>query len=144
MRDTVIESGGRVVLRQEIAGVLDTAIGPAGLSATALATWMDRLAAPLADLKLAHARSTLPHLRITEQSADIAQASAAFDRVATGAQTIIFCGTGGSSLGGQTIAQLNGWHIPGTTDARQRRRPRTRFYDNLDSETLTLALGQLD
>ena len=57
---------------------------------------------------------------------------------------MIFFGTGGSSLGGQTLAQLGGWHIPGTADEAQRRRPRTRFYDNLDGETLQSALGSFD
>ena len=33
-----------------------------------------------------------------------------------GADTIVFFGIGGSSLGGQTLAQLGGWHIPGMAD----------------------------
>ena len=57
---------------------------------------------------------------------------------------MIFFGTGGSSLGGQALAQLGGWHIPGTADAAQRKRPRTRFYDNLDGGTLASALGSFD
>ncbi|HUS97827.1 MAG TPA: glucose-6-phosphate isomerase, partial [Hyphomicrobiaceae bacterium] len=35
-----------------------------------------------------------------------------------------------------TLAQFGGWSIPGTTTAAQRKRPATRFYDNLDPETL--------
>jgi hypothetical protein len=53
-----------------------------------------------------------------------------------GAGTIVFFGTGGYSLGGQTLAQLAGWNIPGGADAVQKQRPRTRFYDNLDPVTL--------
>ena len=49
----------------------------------------------------------------------------------------MFFGTGGSSLGGQTLAQLGGWGIPGDDgNGGQRDRPRTRFYDNLDPRTL--------
>ena len=57
----------------------------------------------------------------------------------------MFFGTGGSSLGGQTLAQLGGWGIPGDDgNGGQRRRPRTRFYDNLDARTLERALAGLD
>src|SRR5262249_60839785 len=52
--------------------------------------------------------------------------------------------TGGSSLGGQTLAQLGGWAIPGDDKHGSEERPRTRFYDNLDARTLDLALSGLD
>jgi glucose-6-phosphate isomerase len=48
-------------------------------------------------------------------------------------------------LGGQTLAQLGGWGIPGDDgNGGQRDRPRTRFYDNLDPRTLERALSSLD
>jgi glucose-6-phosphate isomerase len=48
-------------------------------------------------------------------------------------------------LGGQTLAQLGGWGIPGDDgNGGQRDRPRTRFYDNLDPRTLDRALSSLD
>src|SRR5262249_60281844 len=47
-------------------------------------------------------------------------------------------------LGGQTLAQLGGWNIPGTADEAQKQRPRTRFYDNLDAATLASALDSFD
>jgi glucose-6-phosphate isomerase len=61
-----------------------------------------------------------------------------------GARAVIFFGTGGSSLGGQTLAQLGGWNIPGLADDSQKTRPRTRFYDNLDPVTLESALGTFE
>jgi glucose-6-phosphate isomerase len=64
--------------------------------------------------------------------------------ISRGADTIVFFGIGGASLGGQTLAQLGGWHIPGMADEAQRRRPRTRFYDNLDAVTLQSALATFD
>jgi glucose-6-phosphate isomerase len=64
--------------------------------------------------------------------------------LSAGAQKIIFFGTGGSSLGGQTLAQLSGWDIPGAADEMQKQRPRTRFYDNLDADTLGRVLPTLD
>ncbi len=150
MQAATIEAGGRVLVRQSIAGALEPAIGNAGLSAAVLAAWVDRLKVPLADLKAAHAKSTLPLLRIAEATDDLAVAASAMARLiadsdnAAPARSIFFFGTGGSSLGGQTLAQLNGWNIPGAADEGQKRRPRTRFYDNLDAETLSGALGRAD
>jgi glucose-6-phosphate isomerase len=86
----------------------------------------------------------LPHLRIAEDTADVAAAQAALAKLSQGADTIVFFGIGGSSLGGQTLAQLGGWNIPGMAHEAQRRRPRTRFYDNLDPVTLQAALASFD
>jgi glucose-6-phosphate isomerase len=129
---------------QSIAGCLDGAIGEHGLSAVEYVGWLDRLAPAIARLQEDYRTSRLPHLRIPEETADIAEAEAAYARLARGARAVIFFGTGGSSLGGQTLAQLGGWHIPGTADAAQRNRPRTRFYDNLDGRTLASALHSFD
>ena len=129
---------------QSIAGCLGGAIGRHGLSEADLARWLEQLAPATARLQEDYRSRRLPHLRIPEETADIADAEAAFARLAQGARAVIFFGTGGSSLGGQTLAQLGGWHIPGTADEAQRRRPRTRFYDNLDGHTLASALHSFD
>ncbi len=86
----------------------------------------------------------LPLLRVPEWRDDIAPAREALGRLTHGARTLIFFGTGGSSLGGQTLAQLGGWGIPGDDKHGSETRPRTRFYDNLDARTLELALSGLD
>jgi glucose-6-phosphate isomerase len=132
---------GQALYRQSIAGCLNDAIGSHGLPASQLARWLDRLAPAIARLKEDYRTGRLPHLTIPEETADIGEAEAAYARLARGARAVIFFGTGGSSLGGQALAQLGGWHIPGTADAAQMRRPRTRFYDNLDPVTLESALG---
>jgi glucose-6-phosphate isomerase len=123
-----------------IAGCLEGAIGRHGLSEAELARWRDRLSPAIARLQEDYRTGRLPHLRIPEATADIAQAEAAYARLVEGGRALIFFGTGGSSLGGQALAQLGGWHIPGTADAAQMQRPRTRFYDNLDGHTLASAL----
>ncbi len=137
-------SGGQALYRQTIAGCLDGAIGRHGLADAELARWLEQLAPAIARLKEGYRSRRLPHLTIPEETADIAEAEAAYARLAEGARAVIFFGTGGSSLGGQTLAQLGGWHIPGTADEAQRRRPRTRFYDNLDGHTLASALHSFD
>ncbi len=123
---------------------MDSAIGPHGLSGATLAAWLKRTEPHLEDLRQDYHQRRLPLLRIAEDTADLADAAAALAKLSEGAKTIIFFGTGGSSLGGQTLAQLAGWNIPGGADIAQRKRPRTRFYDNLDGTTLAGALANLD
>ena len=134
----------RPLYRQSVAGCLEGAIGQHGLSANELARFLSPLGPAIEGLQQDYATRRLPHLRIPEETADIAEAEAAFQKLCRGARAVIFFGTGGSSLGGQTLAQLGGWHIPGTADEAQKRRPRTRFYDNLDGITLQSALNSFD
>ena len=129
---------------QSIAGCLDGAIGKHGLSNAELARWLDPLGPAIVALQDDYKARRLPHLRVPEETADLAAAATALARLSQGADTIVFFGIGGSSLGGQTLAQLGGWHIPGMATPEQRRRPRTRFYDNLDPVTLEAALGTFD
>jgi glucose-6-phosphate isomerase len=129
---------------QSIEGCMEAAIGAAGLEPSAFQSRLEKLDTALATLKTQYERGTLPLLRIPEQSADIDEADAALTRLNEGAKTLIFFGTGGSSLGGQMIAQLGGWFIPGEQRSDQTRRPRTRFYDNLDPRTLEASFSILD
>ena len=136
---------GTVPYSQSIDGCLEGAIGKHGLSpAGARADGSSPLAPAIAALQEDYRTRRLPHLRIAEDTADVAAAEAALARLSQGADTIVFFGIGGSSLGGQTLAQLGGWNIPGMANEAQRRRPRTRFYDNLDPVTLQSALGSFD
>ena len=132
------------IYRHAVDGCLDAAIGQYGLTQAELASWLDRLAPAVARLQNDYTTRTLPHLRVPEETADIVAAEAAFSKLCRGAGVVIFFGIGGSSLGGQTLAQLGGWDIPGTADDAQKQRPRTRFYDNLDGATLQSALNSFD
>jgi glucose-6-phosphate isomerase len=132
------------MLSQSIEACLESEIGSAGLSRAALDTNLAKLAPRLASLRDAYAQATLPLLRVPEWREDIDAARAALQRLTQGARTLVFFGTGGSSLGGQTLAQLGGWGIPGDDKHGSEARPRTRFYDNLDARTLELALSGLD
>ncbi|MDX2289096.1 MAG: glucose-6-phosphate isomerase [Hyphomicrobiaceae bacterium] len=130
--------------RLDIEGCLEACIGSHGLGPTRLAHYLTRLEAEVEKLKDNARTGRLPLLTIVRETQDIAEARAALDRLADGARLIVFFGTGGSSLGGETLAQLAGWNIPGAGDAGKRHRPRTRFYANLDGATLTGALDSLD
>jgi glucose-6-phosphate isomerase len=129
---------------QSIDGCLEVTIGKYGLSQAAYASWLSRVGPHVAALKDDYRNNKLALLRIAEETADIADAEAALARLSEGAKTLVFFGTGGSSLGGQTLAQLAGWKIPGVATNGQKSRPRTRFYDNLDGETLDGVLKTLD
>lgn len=131
-------------LRQSVAGCLDGAIGGHGLAPATLAAWCDRLAPALDALRADVRDARLPLLGLPRETADLVPMRAALDALSKGADTLVFFGIGGSGLGGQTLAQLAGWNIPGSATPEQRRRPRTRFYDNLDAGTLTVALSSLD
>lgn len=132
-------------LFQSVEGCLETSIGSSGLSLPTLDRYLDRLQPRLDWLREGHATGALPLLRVPEWRDDIIAARSALAALTKNAKTLVFFGTGGSSLGGQTLAQLGGWGIPGDDgNGGQRDRPRTRFYDNLDARTLERALGSLD
>jgi glucose-6-phosphate isomerase len=132
-------------LLQSVEACLEAGIGASGLTQAELDRYLERLDPRLETLREAHAAGTLPLLRVPERRDDIAPARAALAALSKGAKTLVFFGTGGSSLGGQTLAQLGGWGIPADDgNGGQRDRPRTRFYDNLDARTLERALQNLD
>lgn len=130
--------------RQSIDGCLSDAIGDGGIATRALNSWLTRAEQALDGLRHDYASGALPLLRIAEDTADIDDARAALERLSEGAKNIIFFGTGGSGLGGQTLAQIGGWSIPFGGSVYQRKRPRIRFYDNLDGLTLQGALEGVD
>ncbi|MEO1280956.1 MAG: glucose-6-phosphate isomerase, partial [Pseudomonadota bacterium] len=115
-------------------------IGQADAIKAAVASALGRAGEEVQRLKSEYADRSLALLRIAEDTADIDDAVQALDKLSEGAELLIFFGTGGSSLGGQTLAQFAGWSIPGQMALDQKKRPRTRFYDNLDAATLDKAL----
>lgn len=129
---------------QDLSGCLEGAIGTHGLAPNTQAAWLSKADAALTGLRDDYRTGALPLLRIAEETADIEAAAAALDRLSNGARTIIFFGTGGSGLGGQTLAQIAGWGIPHTASRTPHQRPRIRFYDNLDGGTLDALLAHTD
>jgi glucose-6-phosphate isomerase len=120
---------------------MEDSIGEGGLGLASRAAWTAKAEAALEGLRSDYASGALPLLRLADDDADIAAAEAALARLSDGADTIIFFGTGGSGLGGQTLAQMAGWGIPHTSRKPPHQRPRIRFYDNLDGGTLSALLA---
>ena len=109
-----------------------------------LAQWLQLVEPHLQVLKQDYESGANALLRVPEWREDIDEARAALERLSRGASTVVFFGTGGSSLGGQTLAQLGGWFIPGEQRPNQLKRPRNRFYDNLDPRTFEETLKTLN
>ncbi len=145
--DTKMALEGRTLFHQSVAGALRDEVGDAGLEAADLARALDAAGPALDKLKAARTDASLALLGVGDAPTGVEEIRDAYDRLADGARTIVFFGTGGSGLGGQTLAQFGGWAIPGVHGlgrVADSAVPMTRFYDNLDPFTLAEALSRLD
>lgn len=82
-----------------------------------------------------------PLLSLPAVTADLAAVEDAAARLRKDATDVVFLGTGGSSLGGQALAQLRDYAIPGL--GRFQEKPRVHFLDNLDPVTFGRVLQSL-
>lgn len=118
---------------QEIDCCLAARIGAGGLDAGSFAAALDRLRPSLARLRAARTEGALAHLTLparTDDLAPIAEIAAALRRQSD----VVVLGTGGSSLGGATLAAL------GSDSAA----PRLHFLDNVDPDGFDGALAALN
>jgi glucose-6-phosphate isomerase len=127
--------------KQNIDNARAEAIGKHGLSEAALDDALRRCAPALDWLRKAHADNALPLLRLPEKTTDLDEIKQAAARLRAGASDIVLLGTGGSSLGGQTLAQLAGIAVRGVEAFLPG--PRMHFMDNLDPATYEALLSKL-
>lgn len=120
----------------------DRIIGQFGLSEANFNSWLERLKPAFDKLKQAAQDKSLAHIAILSEAADVEEARQAYDRFVNDAKTLVIFGTGGSSLGGQALAQSAGWNIPG--DRRDGARPDLVFFENLDAISLKRGLETFD
>jgi glucose-6-phosphate isomerase len=128
-------------ITHSIDSALEKTIGAHGVSAAALNGALERAEAALDWLRARHGDGGLPLLDLPGATDDLAGVRAAADRLTQGARDIVLLGTGGSSLGGQTLAQLNGHGVAGV-DAFAGA-PRLHFMDNLDPDSFGALLDKL-
>src|SRR5262245_21971778 len=102
---------------------------------------LSRTSGALDCLRPRHADGQLPLLRLPEKRDDIATILGYAGVLRNGTTDVVFLGTGGSSLGGQTLAQLAGYAVPGVGAFRAP--PRVHFMDNLDPESYAAPLQKL-
>jgi glucose-6-phosphate isomerase len=116
-------------------------IGPQGADKAALDKALSDAGAALDWLRAQYEDRSLPLLRYPGRHDDLPQIRDTGRRIADRATDVVFFGTGGSSLGGQTLAQLAGYAVPGI--GLLRAPPRIHFMDNLDSHTFGAFLDKL-
>ena len=100
---------------------------------------LKRSAAAIEKLRVQHADKSLPLLRLPEKRDDIAAILGTAALLRDNTTDVVWLGTGGSSLGGQTLAQLADHAVSGFSGLR---RPRLHFLDNLDPESLGILLAE--
>jgi glucose-6-phosphate isomerase len=126
---------------QSIDDAREERVGRDGVANAAYADALAHTADALAWIRACHGDGKLPLLRLPEKVDDLAAIAAAAERLTAGAGHIVFLGTGGSSLGGQTVTQLAGCAVPGLGALRDG--PRLHFMDNLDPDTYAQVLARL-
>lgn len=114
-------------------------IGANGVDDAVFNESLARCSTALDWIRARHADGTLPLLRLPERHDDIHSIRTVGQRLAADATDIVVLGTGGSSLGGQTLAQLADYAVEGAL----RSGPRLHFMDNLDPDSFTALLTRL-
>jgi glucose-6-phosphate isomerase len=128
-------------IRQSVERARSSAVGEHGVADAAYERALGSLAPALADLRRAHAEGSLPLLRVPAETGDLAPLEALTARLRD-AGDVVLLGTGGSSLGGQAIAQAAaGYAVPGI--GAFARAPKLHFIDNLDPFSLQALLEKL-
>ena len=130
-----------MAIQQSIDNALESRIGSHGVADKTLDAVLERAQPALDWLRARHADGGLPLLRLPDKQDDLAGIRDAARRIAEGASDIVLLGTGGSSLGGQTLAQLAGYAVPGVGALRAP--PRLHFIDNLDPLSFESMLTKL-
>src|SRR6476619_2859045 len=126
---------------QSIDNAREENVGPHGVKADALKAALTRAEGALEWLRARHADNRLPLLRLPETRSDLETIRDTARQLADRAGDIVILGTGGSSLGGQTLAQRAGFAVLGVGSLRPP--PRLHFIDNLDAHTYAELLARL-
>jgi glucose-6-phosphate isomerase len=126
---------------QSIDSAREEHIGSHGISARALDAALARADGALDWLRARHADRSLPLLRLPETRSDLENIRDVARQLADRATDIVILGTGGSSLGGQTLAQLAGFAVAGVGALRPP--PQLHFIDNLDPDSFGTLLERL-
>lgn len=121
-----------MVFRYSIERALKSGIGQGGIDDAAFAANLARTEDALKNLRAAYEKNSLPLLRLPEKSDDLPGLKSLASKFSS-ATDVVFLGTGGSSLGGQALAQLK----------IGAGKPRTHFPDNLDPVTFEALLKSL-
>jgi glucose-6-phosphate isomerase len=124
--------------RQDISGCLAETVGPRGLDPAAIDAMLQRAVPALAALRRRHDDGSLPLLRLPRRRDDVAAVRRALQGFRAAPRQkfrdVVILGTGGSSLGGQTLYALVDPRAP----------PRLHFMDNIDPASFEPLFAALD
>jgi len=137
----VRQQGSIMPLHHSIDSALAERIGPTGAASGDFAELLARSADALTWLRARQADGGLPLLAYPRKHDDLTELRDTAARLSADATDIVILGTGGSSLGGQTLAQLAGYGVSGIDALRAP--PRMYFLDNLDPTTFAMLLDKL-
>jgi glucose-6-phosphate isomerase len=130
-----------MALQQSIDLALASTIGENGIPRTALDAALVLTEKALKRLREDDETGRLPLLHMPRTTEDLSPVREAAAWLRQDATDVVFLGTGGSSLGGQTVAQLKDYAVPGA--GRFTEAPRAHFLDNLDPITFDHILHRL-
>ncbi|MCC6948002.1 MAG: glucose-6-phosphate isomerase [Bradyrhizobiaceae bacterium] len=121
---------------------LQSGIGEGGIPGRAYLDQLRRSEEAIVDLRSAytHRYPTFALLRQPERTDDLPEIAETAMMLAQSSD-VVFLGTGGSSLGGQALAQLADYGVPGLGALRTK--ARVHFLDNLDPVTFERLLERL-
>jgi len=118
---------------------LTGATGPSGLAPERLAALAGGLQPALDELQAARRSGASAVLALPDRSDDLADIEAAVKRIGDAADTVVILGTGGSSLGGQTLVRLADHGFGPRAGC-----PRLVFFDNVDPATFDAFFASAD
>ncbi len=125
---------------QSVERALQSGIGEGGVPGRAWLDQLRRAEEALIALRAAYDSGSLALLMLPSRTDDLVPLAELALKLAS-ATDVVFLGTGGSSLGGQALAQLADYRVEGLDSLRTK--ARLHFLDNLDPITLERLLGKL-
>ncbi len=114
-------------------------LGPHGLDRARYEQLLARTEGALERLRAWHADHSLPLLRLPAARDDLAALKPVADAYRANFDDVVLLGTGGSSLGGQTLCKLADCGYGPQAGA-----PRLHFFDNVDPYTIQALLGSVN
>lgn len=124
---------------QDLTDCFSAEIGDGGLDTPSFDRYLAASESAVERLRTAYAENALPMLQLPEMQDDLAEIGDVADRFRNSFDDVVVLGTGGSSLGGQTLCSVagNGFLVrPGA--------PRLHFMDNVDPNTFDALIAALD
>ena len=123
---------------QSISACFSDALGPHGLELARYEQYLAKTEDALAGLRGRYADGSLPLLRLPETRDDLRPLKPIADAYRSKFDDVVLLGTGGSSLGGQTLCALADCGFGPRTGA-----PRLHFFDNVDPHSISAMLDSL-